>query len=413
MISERLQKHGTVAFITTPRFRERHSDEFVDFVLTELRDLCWYFVVRSTGGTHDAISNGLSTKDGEILFPGVSRLKLGDPLVRRIRQTGSLPVSTAGDLKDWQGTILHEPYGMQAVEDGYCGMMRLTNDLVMGKIDAVVHLMDWDDVQAKPDTAVLRRQANVHPVPMASDMSTARLLMAGWKARIMRNEKVFETPEPSREVSESESRLDHLTDRDDVLALIAHDGMKLPMCHFVVENWRRITEYDAILATGTTGSWVKKYLIAAGADRALVESKVICCLSGPEGGDVQVAWQVVRGVCGRVVFFMDPRAAHPHESDIRLFEQALLYHKVRHALAPNAPTGRDLICGPLRRDQRSTAEEKSTKSPGSDDVGFPRAEFNTVAFPTSGPKTRAAHRGQRRPPGRGASEPRQPRRTRP
>ena len=37
----------------------------------------------------------------------------------------------------------------------------------------------------------------------------------------------------------------------------------------------------------------------------------------------QIAYAVVRGICQKIVFLQDPTVSHPHDSDIRLFEQAL------------------------------------------------------------------------------------------
>jgi methylglyoxal synthase len=96
------------------------------------------------------------------------------------------------------------------------------------------------------------------------------------------------------------------------------------MCCFVVENDRKIFgEFDYILATGTTGKWIKRFALAAGRTPREVE-KVRCCLSGPYGGDVQIAAAVVRKLCRKVIFLQDPFTSHAHETDIRLFEQAVL-----------------------------------------------------------------------------------------
>jgi hypothetical protein len=51
------------------------------------------------------------------------------------------------------------------------------------------------------------------------------------------------------------------------------------MCRFVVENVRPIfNNHDFILATGTTGGWIKKFAIAAGRDPAEVDEKVRLCV---------------------------------------------------------------------------------------------------------------------------------------
>jgi hypothetical protein len=63
-----------------------------------------------------------------------------------------------------------------------------------------------------------------------------------------------------------------LKQADRVLAIIAHDNMKLETCLFAVEHARHIFQnYDYILATGTTGSWLKKFMHAAGRGPSEVE----------------------------------------------------------------------------------------------------------------------------------------------
>jgi len=55
-----------------------------------------------------------------------------------------------------------------------------------------------------------------------------------------------------------------------------------------------------------------------------VEGKFVLCESGPKGGDVQIAQAALQGLCGRIIFFTDPMATHPHEPDINFFQQVRL-----------------------------------------------------------------------------------------
>lgn len=43
--------------------------------------------------------------------------------------------------------------------------------------------------------------------------------------------------------------------------------------------------------------------------------------SGPKGGDILIAAEVLQNCCHAVVFFQDPGTAQPHDPDIRLFER--------------------------------------------------------------------------------------------
>jgi methylglyoxal synthase len=73
-----------------------------------------------------------------------------------------------------------------------------------------------------------------------------------------------------------------------------------------------------------------------------VDKKLRRCLSGPEGGDVQIAIAVIDGLCDTVLFFQDPRVSHPHESDIRYFEQIAVSRSNVH-LCTNPSTARLLL----------------------------------------------------------------------
>lgn len=102
---------------------------------------------------------------------------------------------------------------------------------------------------------------------------------------------------------------------DDTLALIAHNEKKLELLLWVVRHRKRLGRFRRIIATGTTGGWVQKFLSAA-----RVDVEVDPRYSGPEGGDIQIANAVMEGNCQHVVFFVDPSTSHPHQADI----QALL-----------------------------------------------------------------------------------------
>lgn len=104
----------------------------------------------------------------------------------------------------------------------------------------------------------------------------------------------------------------------ETLALIAHDDRKLELCHWVVKYCDRIRQFKRFVTTGTTGEWVQKFLEAAGVPKQkimLVDRK----LSGPWGGDIEIAGAVLRGEIEHVVFFVDPMTSHPHEADVQAF----------------------------------------------------------------------------------------------
>lgn len=92
------------------------------------------------------------------------------------------------------------------------------------------------------------------------------------------------------------------------IAIIAHDGKKAEMVNFLMTHLEKLNNNQVqLIATGTTGSYVEK----AGL-------KVHKLLSGPRGGDAQIAARVAEGKTNMVLFFRDPLDKHPHEPDINM-----------------------------------------------------------------------------------------------
>ncbi len=118
------------------------------------------------------------------------------------------------------------------------------------------------------------------------------------------------------------------------IALIAHDGKKDEILDFVRAH-REALERHNLVATGTTGRMLREML---GLDIEAV-------LSGPVGGDVQIAARVVVGEIAAVIFFVDPLDKHPHDPDIQTLLRACNVHDI--PLATNPSTARLVIGGEL------------------------------------------------------------------
>ncbi|MGF1555205.1 methylglyoxal synthase [Paucihalobacter sp.] len=110
------------------------------------------------------------------------------------------------------------------------------------------------------------------------------------------------------------------------IAIIAHDGKKAEMVQFLNEN-RSILDQKRVqlVSTGTTGEKVR----AAGFE-------VTALLSGPKGGDAQIAARVAEGKCNMVIFFRDPLDKHPHEPDILMLMRLCDVHNVPLATNPSS-----------------------------------------------------------------------------
>ncbi|MCK4315368.1 MAG: methylglyoxal synthase [Anaerolineae bacterium] len=113
------------------------------------------------------------------------------------------------------------------------------------------------------------------------------------------------------------------------IALIAHDGKKADMVAFATFNREKLMGFN-LIATATTG-------------RLLIEKvglDVEYLLSGPHGGDAQIAARVAQGEVDAVFFFVDPLDKHPHDPDIQTLLRACNVHNV--PIATNVATA-DLI----------------------------------------------------------------------
>jgi methylglyoxal synthase len=123
-------------------------------------------------------------------------------------------------------------------------------------------------------------------------------------------------------------------DAKDTLAIIAHDGRKADLVAWATYNRDRLGQYE-LVATATTGSLLRDKV---GLD---VES----VLSGPMGGDAQIAAMVAVGRIRAVIFFVDPLSAHPHDPDIQTVMRVCNVHEV--AIATNVAAADLFLASPL------------------------------------------------------------------
>ena len=121
-----------------------------------------------------------------------------------------------------------------------------------------------------------------------------------------------------------------MADERKTLALIAHDGKKADMVAFALAHVEVLKRYD-LVATNTTG----KMLV----DKAGLP--VQCLLSGPLGGDAQIAAMVAEGRIEAVFFFVDPLGKHPHDPDIQTLLRICNVHDI--PLATNAASASYII----------------------------------------------------------------------
>ncbi len=108
------------------------------------------------------------------------------------------------------------------------------------------------------------------------------------------------------------------------IAIIAHDGKKAEMVQFLNENREVLLAKNInLISTGNTG---RKTETAGFTVEKL--------LSGPLGGDAQIASRIAEGNVDMVIFFRDPLDKHPHEPDIFMLMRICDVHDIPIATNP-------------------------------------------------------------------------------
>lgn len=114
------------------------------------------------------------------------------------------------------------------------------------------------------------------------------------------------------------------------IALIAHDRKKDDIVAFVRAHTPILARYK-LIATGTTGQRIQE-------GTGLPVERM---LSGPMGGDAQIAAQVATGNVIAVIFLLDPLYAQPHEPDIQALLRICEVHNI--PLATNLATAEAIV----------------------------------------------------------------------
>lgn len=124
------------------------------------------------------------------------------------------------------------------------------------------------------------------------------------------------------------------------LAVIAHDYRKVDLVAWATFNRATLAEF-ALTATRQTAQLLQEK----------VGLEVEALLSGPQGGDAQIAARVATGAIDAVFFFVDPLSPQPHDPDIRALLRVCNVHDI--PLAANLATANLIIAAltssPARR----------------------------------------------------------------
>jgi methylglyoxal synthase len=198
------------------------------------------------------------------------------------------------------------PYGREG------GLMMLVSRVVDADpartLDAVIYLMDPVDPSSNfPEALALKRQCVIHGKPFLSTLAGAR----EW----LELEAVAAGAAP-------DATLDARFDLgQESIALIAHDALKGRMLELAERHFEVLDRFAMRCATGTTGGLLNQLAQKIKGEQA-GRNWVRPFLSGPLGGDAQIAELILQRQCRRVLFLEDPHVARQHEADIQLLERA-------------------------------------------------------------------------------------------
>lgn len=268
--------------------------------------------------------------------------------------------ATGGTAQSIADVGLYPPEQIEFLKSGSRGgVVQLAARVAKAEIAAVLFLTDprdlWADVSENRALKRVCIEKEVHHI-------TTRAGADDWAAHGAHN--VLNEPAASRSnlwppknwkegiVNFEHGLYKELGPTETTLALISHDEMKSKMVSFVNAHVDQLSVFHRILATGTTG-WLLKLIHTTIRNQGQVQEqaqqevpqgrfskllsqvvnlpdsqrneefadKIIPLSSGPKGGDVLIANEILNHQCHKVVFFYDPDTAHPHETDIRLLER--------------------------------------------------------------------------------------------
>ena len=215
-------------------------------------------------------------------------------------------IERSGLLAGHTGLVRY-PFGREG------GLMKLVARVTEGRgsarpFDGAIYLIDpVDPSSIFPEALALKRQCITHGRPFVSTLMGAiewieiERLYAGLVA---------------------DPALASVFDfSGQTLALIAHDALKDQMVEFADQHFELLSRFAGRVGTGTTSGRLNELAWSKGWPKE--QPWVQPYLSGPLGGDAQIAELVLEERCQRVIFFEDPHVARQHEADIQLLERAV------------------------------------------------------------------------------------------
>jgi len=131
---------------------------------------------------------------------------------------------------------------------------------------------------------------------------------------------------------------DRKLDKIKSIALVAHDHKKIELLEWASFNKNTLVPHT-LYGTGTTAKLIKDN----------VGLEIVQLLSGPLGGDQQIGSLIADGKLDVLIFFCDPMAAQPHDTDVKALIRLCGVWNV--PMATNKATADFLISSPLMHDE--------------------------------------------------------------
>ena len=265
--------------------------------------------------SHTTLRFGLAANRLHHETYGAALFKWLEQSARGIRELG-IELHTVGrtydanersGLLDGHAGLVRYPYGREG------GLMKLVARVTEGRdgatpFDGAIYLIDpVDPSSIFPEALALKRQCITHGRPFVSTLMGA----IEW----VEVERVCAglAPDPALRPMFDFSQQS--------LALIAHDAMKDDRVKFGDAHFDLLSRFASRVGTGTTSGRLNELAWSKGWPRDKPWAQAY--LSGPLGGDAQIAELVLEERCQRVIFFEDPHVARQHEADIQLLERAV------------------------------------------------------------------------------------------
>jgi len=199
-------------------------------------------------------------------------------------------------------------------------LLRLADQWRVKKLMNRGSINEWLRIEAKRDAKL-----NMQPIPFDTTFSGSGVTVKYREAKLEEERHSVEWAEMTSPnfVEVRKQDQGNAEFQKAVVALISHDEMKERMLDFVIDYEHELAKFKSIVATGTTGKLIQEA-------SPVLANKVQRYHSGPKGGDIEIATEVLCGGCHVVIFLVDPLHPHPHIEDVRVvFGACMINDQVR------------------------------------------------------------------------------------